>query len=110
MFSRLSRRRQALWHRVEERRTPLTPKQTAARDRWQRRWYLPILLAAIIPTHRDRRPSALLRPAGESCLFAGIMMLVGAGVPYGAEHPDNPGFATFGDSLWSGIVTRSTLL
>ena len=28
---------------------PLSPEQVAARDRWQRRWNLPILLAALLP-------------------------------------------------------------
>jgi hypothetical protein len=31
------------------RRDDLTPEQFAARERWQRRWNLPILLAAFIP-------------------------------------------------------------
>ena len=28
---------------------------------------------------------------------------------YDAEHPTNPGFATFGDALWWGIVTLTTV-
>jgi voltage-gated potassium channel len=30
-------------------------------------------------------------------------------VAYYAEHPTNPEFATFGDSLWWGIVTLTTV-
>jgi len=30
-------------------------------------------------------------------------------VAYGAEHPKNPEFATFGDALWWGIVTLTTV-
>lgn len=30
-------------------RAPLTPEQTEARQRWQRRWNLPIVLAALLP-------------------------------------------------------------
>ena len=32
-----------------DRTVPLTPEQLAARERWQRVWNLPILLAAFVP-------------------------------------------------------------
>ena len=37
------------------------------------------------------------------------VMLGGALVAYYAEHPVNPGFATFGDSLWWSMVTLTTV-
>jgi voltage-gated potassium channel len=42
-------------------------------------------------------------------IFAGIVLLVGAAIAYHAEHATNPGFATFGDALWWGIVTLTTV-
>ena len=37
------------------------------------------------------------------------MLLFGSWMAYVAEHPANPGFATFGDALWWGIVTLTTV-
>ena len=37
------------------------------------------------------------------------MLLFSSWAAYIAEHPTNPGFATFGDSLWWGIVTLTTV-
>ena len=37
------------------------------------------------------------------------VMVGGALVAYYAEHPVNPGFATFGDSLWWSMVTLTTV-
>ena len=37
------------------------------------------------------------------------MLLFTSWAAYIAEHPTNPGFATFGDSLWWGIVTLTTV-
>jgi len=183
------RRIRGLRHRRDRTTVPLTPEQRAARERWQQRWNLPILLAAIIPLvatspesravqiviglgswvvfvvdlHVQRRivPDYLSRRNGRVDLIiviltfpyylipgasgytailmlarlarvarvlvatkglrrfaarlgrvvvvAGIMVLVGALVAYGAEHPTNPGFATVGDALWWGIVTLTTV-
>lgn len=44
-MSRLARRRAARLGRRE----PLTAEQRSARERWQQRWNLPILLAALVP-------------------------------------------------------------
>ena len=37
------------------------------------------------------------------------MVILGAAVAYHAEHATNPGFATYGDALWWGIVTLTTV-
>ena len=37
------------------------------------------------------------------------MVFLGAAVAYGAEHATNPGFATYGDALWWGVVTLTTV-
>ena len=37
------------------------------------------------------------------------MTFFGSLVAYYAEHPTNPEFATFGDALWWGIVTLTTV-
>ena len=36
-------------------------------------------------------------------------MTLSAAIAYHAEHPTNPGFATFGDAMWWGIVTLTTV-
>jgi len=167
----------------------LTAEQVAARDRWGRRWNLPILLAAFIPLfvtspssrvvaivigvgswlvflvdlHVQRRivPDYLHRARGrfdlavviatfpvylipgvsgysavlllarlgrvarvlmatkglrrfaqrlgKVALIAGVVVLLCSLSAYEAEHPTNPGFATFGDALWWGVVTLTTV-
>lgn len=167
----------------------LTPEQQAARDRWQRLWNVPILLAAFIPlfvtspssraveiaigvgswlvflidlvVQRHIAPDYLHRAAGRFDLavvivtfplylipgvtgysailllarlgrvarvlmatrglrrfaqrlgkvagIAGLMVLLFSFSAYEAEHPTNPGFATFGDALWWGVVTLTTV-
>ena len=42
-------------------------------------------------------------------VFALAMLLFCAWMAYVAEHPTNPDFATFGDSIWWGIVTLTTV-
>jgi voltage-gated potassium channel len=42
-------------------------------------------------------------------LLAFSMMLFGSWMAYVAEHPTNPGFATFGDAIWWGMVTLTTV-
>ena len=166
-----------------------SPAQVAARERWQRRWNLPILLAAFVPLfvtspqsravqifigvaswlvflidlvvqrrivpdylHSGRGRfdlavvvvtfplyllpgvsgySALLLFArlgrvarvlmatrglrrfaqrlGKVAVIAGGIVLVCSLSAYRSEHPTNPGFATYGDSLWWGVVTLTTV-
>jgi voltage-gated potassium channel len=167
----------------------LTPEQHAARERWEHRWNLPILLAAFIPlfvTSPNSRAvavavgvsswlvflidlvvqrrivpdylhraigrfdlaivivtfpvylipevnsySAILLLArlgrvarvlmatkglrrlaerlGKVALIAAVVVVLCSLSAYEAEHPTNPGFATFGDALWWGIVTLTTV-
>jgi voltage-gated potassium channel len=51
----------------------------------------------------------LFERLGRVALVAGIVLLVGSAIAYHAEHPTNPGFKTFGDALWWGIVTLTTV-
>lgn len=51
----------------------------------------------------------LVERLGRVALVAGIVVLLGAFVAYRAEHPTNPGYATFGDSVWWAIVTLTTV-
>jgi len=46
---------------------------------------------------------------GRVVLVAGSVMVAGAVAAYYAEHPLNPEFATFGDSLWWAVVTLTTV-
>jgi voltage-gated potassium channel len=46
---------------------------------------------------------------GKVALIAAIMVVVGSLAAYEAEHATNPGFATFGDALWWGVVTLTTV-
>ena len=167
----------------------LTPEQRAARERWRRRFNLPILLAAVIPlfvTNPDSTVVALAVGLGSWIVFvvdlvvqrrimpeylhtrsgridlaivvltfpyylipaaseyaaillvarlarvvrlalatkglrrftarlgsvvsaAALVVLIASLAAYGAEHPKNPEFATFGDALWWGIVTLTTV-
>src|SRR5262245_41232702 len=73
MFGRLSRRLHALRNRRTQHATSLTPEQLAARARWQRRWNLPILLAAIVPlvaTSPESRAVQLAGGLGSWVIFA----------------------------------------
>jgi voltage-gated potassium channel len=51
----------------------------------------------------------LFERLGRVALVAAIVLVLGAAIAYHAEHPQNPGFATFGDALWWGIVTLTTV-
>src|SRR5215475_3156661 len=64
------------------------------------------LARLLIATRGVRR---LLARLGRVAIVAGLVVVVGSAVAYGAEHPTNPGFATFGDALWWGIVTLTTV-
>ena len=46
---------------------------------------------------------------GQVGIFAVGMLLFSSWAAYIAEHPTNPGFATFGNALWWGIVTLTTV-
>jgi voltage-gated potassium channel len=46
---------------------------------------------------------------GTVALIASLVVLVCSLSAYEAEHPTNPGFATFGDAIWWGIVTLTTV-
>ncbi len=50
----------------------------------------------------------VVRLARVVVVAAGVV-LSGPTVAYYAEHPTNPEFATFGDSLWWSIVTLTTV-
>src|SRR4029079_13565820 len=50
-----------------------------------------------------------LQRLGQVGSFATAMRLLGSLMAYTAEKPTNPGFATFGDALWWGIVTLTTV-
>jgi voltage-gated potassium channel len=67
MFGRLSRRLRP------KHQTPLTPGQHAARARWQERWNLPIILAAVVPlfaTSPANRIAELAIGLGSWAIFA----------------------------------------
>src|SRR5262249_32744784 len=46
---------------------------------------------------------------GKVAVIAGLIVVLCSLSAYEAEHPTNPGFATFGDALWWGIVTLTTV-
>ena len=56
-------------------------------------------------------PSAKLiaQRLGQVGVFAGAMLLFSSWAAYIAEHATNPEFATYGDALWWGIVTLTTV-
>ncbi|HEX6785947.1 MAG TPA: ion transporter [Acidimicrobiales bacterium] len=49
------------------------------------------------------------RRLGGVGLFSVAMLLFCSWMAYVADHPTNPEFATFGDSLWWGVVTLTTV-
>jgi voltage-gated potassium channel len=50
-----------------------------------------------------------LKRLGRVGIFAGAMLLLGSWLAYTAERATNPEFANYGDSLWWGIVTLTTV-
>jgi voltage-gated potassium channel len=46
---------------------------------------------------------------GRVAIVAVGVVFVGAAIAYRAEHTTNPGFATYGDSLWWAVVTITTV-
>ena len=51
----------------------------------------------------------LFERLGRVALVAAIVVVLGSVIAYNAEHATNPEYATFGDSLWWGIVTLTTV-
>ena len=51
----------------------------------------------------------LVERLGRVAVVALGVVILGAAVAYHAEHATNPEFATFGDALWWGIVTLTTV-
>jgi voltage-gated potassium channel len=64
------------------------------------------LARLIVATKGSRR---LFERLGRVAGVAAGVVFIGSVVAYYAEHPTNPEFATFGDSLWWGIVTLTTV-
>ena len=56
-------------------------------------------------------PSARLiaQRLGQVGVFSGAMLLFSSWAAYNAEHATNPDFATYGDAMWWGIVTLTTV-
>ena len=57
----------------------------------------------------SRGAKRLLERIGRVGLVAVSIMILSSAIAYHAEHPTNPGFATFGDAMWWGIVTLTTV-
>jgi voltage-gated potassium channel len=51
----------------------------------------------------------LFERIGRVAIIAVAVIIIGAAAAYRAEHPTNPEFATFGDSLWWAVVTLTTV-
>lgn len=64
-------------------------------------------LARVVMTSKGAK--RLMERLGRVGLVALGVLLVCSWIAYHAEHPTNPEFATYGDSLWWGIVTMTTV-
>jgi voltage-gated potassium channel len=64
------------------------------------------LLRLLFVSKAARRAASRLGKVG---LFALGMMTFASWMAYVAEHPTNPDFATYGDAMWWGIVTLTTV-
>ena len=64
------------------------------------------LIRLVVATRGSRR---LFERIGRVAAFAAGITFFGSVVAYYAEHPTNPEFANFGDALWWGIVTLTTV-
>ncbi len=64
------------------------------------------LVRLIIASHGAKR---LLARLGSVGILAASVVFVGAAVAYYAEHPTNPEFKTYRDSVWWAIVTLTTV-
>ena len=66
-----------------------------------------VRLARVLMASRGLR--RLFERLGRVAIVAAIVTLLGAVIAYHAEHPTNSEFKTFGDALWWGIVTLTTV-
>ena len=57
----------------------------------------------------SRGGKRLVERLGSVAVVAAGVVILDAAVAYHAEHATNPGFATYGDALWWGIVTLTTV-
>ena len=57
----------------------------------------------------SKAPASSAGDWARSASSASAMLLFCSWMAYVAEHPTNPEFATFGDALWWGIVTLTTV-
>ena len=64
------------------------------------------LLRVLIASNKSRQ---LIERLGRVALFAFGVMFTASAVAFFAEHPVNKEFANFGDALWWGIVTLTTV-
>jgi len=64
------------------------------------------LVRLVVASRGSRR---LFSRLGRVAIFALGITFFGSVVAYYAEHPTNPEFKTFGDSLWWGVVTLTTV-
>ncbi len=64
-------------------------------------------LARLVVAGPDAR--RLVRRVGRVGVVAVGVVLLGAAAAYAAEHPTNPQFADYGDSLWWAVVTLTTV-
>ena len=64
------------------------------------------LVRLVVASRGSRR---LLSRLDRVAAFALAVVFFGSAVAYYAEHPTNPEFANFGDALWWGIVTLTTV-
>ena len=64
-------------------------------------------IARLVMAGRGAR--LLFERLGRVALVAAGAVVIGAATAYRAEHATNPGFATFSDALWWGIVTLTTV-
>jgi voltage-gated potassium channel len=66
-----------------------------------------VRLARLIVASKGSR--RLFERLGRVAIIAVGVTFFGSTVAYYAEHPTNPEFATFGDALWWGVVTLTTV-
>ncbi len=66
-----------------------------------------VRLARLIVASKGSR--RLFQRLGRVAILAVGVTFFGSVVAYYAEHPTNPEFATFGDALWWGVVTLTTV-
>jgi voltage-gated potassium channel len=76
----------------------------------QSKFVLVIRLARVVRlVMAGRGAHRLLAQLGRVVIIAGSVLVICCAVAYRAEHATNPGFKTFGDAMWWGIVTLTTV-